>query len=713
MNVDTVLVALADVSILVALLAPRLRPRLVVVVAALFWSALARLAWHLLADHFHVRYVWLYSGAELPWHLKIANVWGGDEGTLLFLAALLAAVAIGFRHQRGWALPGVLLLALAFGAATLVWNPFLPTPAAELAELAYRGMNAHLMVVWAVLHPPLLFVAYVLLMAPAGAAMGTLAGAGDEWKPIADRYFRLGWLMLTAGIGAGMWWAFEDYTFGQVWHWDPVQTSVFAVWTLATAVLHGLRRYRVDAAFARLLPFLSLLTVVSILISMAVTRNGLLQSSHRYIGDTSQPLFVLLTVLVSTAALTGLAVSFRRHFRASKANALRRWIYLAIGLFCLAALAALAMLVYALAAAWMQWPRADGAKPFFDMLLRWSHGGESAALRQVFSSWDVDGFGLNRLLAPLGLLVALVGGHVFLSLTRRRVAWPVSMIVLVSALTTPWWWQPLDQWFAGAGMTSQRTVAMFYWLDALLVAALYFVFAAVIWMLMQFRGGFSAQRLRFVLPVAAVHVGAMFVVMAIILATVLDSYFQAELAYPGAFGEPHAIPGGFTVTLKVETADRVADGGRRDTESDGFQSVARVMLKVDDGSSEPAQAQGQTLYRDSRSLPKGLGAVRELCRILDYRYARYQNDGRGRLDPFIYRGLWRDIQVWVPPTGFEEVQGEIKPLKSGVLVVVRIFPFMAWLWMGLAAVIFSAFVLTLDGWSRSRRTRQEAAGSAV
>src|SRR5690606_454821 len=55
--------------------------------AALAWACVLALGWHFAADGFGLRYVWLYSSAELPLHLKIANVWGGDEGTTLMLAA--------------------------------------------------------------------------------------------------------------------------------------------------------------------------------------------------------------------------------------------------------------------------------------------------------------------------------------------------------------------------------------------------------------------------------------------------------------------------------------------------------------------------------------------------------------------------------------------------------------------------------------------------
>ena len=100
---------------------------------------------------------------------------------------------------------------------------------------------------------------------------------------------RLGWLILSLGLASGMRWAYEDFTFGQIWHGDPVQTSVFMVWALATAHLHALRRYRPDGSFALTHPLLGLMTGTAALLSMAVTRSPVLASSHRYVGETSLP----------------------------------------------------------------------------------------------------------------------------------------------------------------------------------------------------------------------------------------------------------------------------------------------------------------------------------------------------------------------------------------------------------------------------------------
>jgi cytochrome c-type biogenesis protein CcmF len=48
------------------------------------------LAARLFGDDFAYHYLWRYSAPELPAYLKLADIWSGDEDTLLLLAMLLA-----------------------------------------------------------------------------------------------------------------------------------------------------------------------------------------------------------------------------------------------------------------------------------------------------------------------------------------------------------------------------------------------------------------------------------------------------------------------------------------------------------------------------------------------------------------------------------------------------------------------------------------------
>jgi len=279
--------------------------------AALLWSCTLALGWHFAVDHFALRYVWLYSSTALPLHLKIANLWGGDEGTTLLLVACCASLAAsGARAGLDSGRRSVAAaIVAAYGAVVLWLAPFAATPADWLAQSPSQGMNAHLMKPWMLFHAPLVIAAYAWVLALAGPALDALRGGQGRWPARARMRARRAWLLLTAGIGFGMLWAFEDAMYGQVWHWDPVQTAVFVLWCLLGAHLHGINGWGVGRRHWRMMPLAAVLAAAAVPCVMAVTRNPVLASSHRYVGAESWvahgALGSALLVLALVAAFSG------------------------------------------------------------------------------------------------------------------------------------------------------------------------------------------------------------------------------------------------------------------------------------------------------------------------------------------------------------------------------------------------------------------------
>lgn len=400
----------------------------------LLGAATLALVLHLAGDDFGYRYAWLYSAAELPLYLKVANLWGGEEGTLLLMATLLALAAWRLVDGDGWSGPGALLLSGAFALGALIWDPFAATPAAQIGA-APRGMNAHLLSPWMALHPPLLFAAYVLVLAPFGGALQALARGDGAWVRRDGTWLRVAWLILASGLFAGMWWAYEDFSFGQFWHWDPVQTSVFVVFALITAQLHELSRYHPRGRFALLLPGLAAVNGIAVLLSMAITRSPTLASSHRYVGDGSLPLLLTmagaLTVLALWALVEGIRRSRARSPRPAEPTAL---LMVAIGGLLAAAAVGVFHISEAYLGAWLGWPRPESLKPFFETLARWTGPAEIAALREAFEQWDIDRYGMNAALVPVLLALTLAGGHYFAPIGHRLARWLLSAAVLALAL---------------------------------------------------------------------------------------------------------------------------------------------------------------------------------------------------------------------------------------------------------------------------------------
>jgi len=106
----------------------------------------------------------------------------------------------------------------------------------------------------------------------------------------------------------------------------------------------------------------------------------------------------------------------------------------------------------------------------------------------------------------------------------------------------------------------------------------------------------------------------------------------------------------------------------------GYRVRARVRLALECGGRALRVGEGNTLCRDTRAPPAGgAGPVRALPRIVDYHYARHDSDARYVLDPFIHRGLWRDVQVWVPPFS-PPAPGDAVPERQPLAVVVKTCP---------------------------------------
>jgi cytochrome c-type biogenesis protein CcmF len=687
---ERALVALALAGALGALIRWSARPLAGPVALAALGAAVVSLAIRFLGDDFSYHQVWLLSAPELaPW-LKLASLWSGDEGTLLLLGLIGLMLAVRLDRRDGWAGPGAFLLAAVFIAGALFWDPFRATAATSLAAHPHRGMNAHLASVWMLVHPPLVFFSYMLLVAPWGAMVEALALRRGPWRAIAAVYGRAGWLMLSAGIAFGMWWAYQDFTYGTLWHWDPVQTAIFVSWAFLTAMLHAQRLYRPDGAFGIAHPALGLLAAAGTVLAMAVTRSPTLASSHRYVGETSLPLLLGVAALLVGALAVALVLRIRRAPVAVRLPRERRvLLWLAIGIFSASGTVALVHIGLAYGSAWAGLPRPDDLKPFFETLRNFGSSEELARLRAAFAQWDIDNFGANRWLAPLGCLAGLIGGHYFLPLAGWR-RWAASGAVAALGIGSSLWLRPFEQLFAGTGLTSGKTVAIFPWLDFLVISIGYLLIAALAWGIVAGfkRPGRTAWG--YYVPVGVIHAGAMIGLIGILAATVFDSYNQRLVSVPSGLSKPLAFPGGYRLRIGGIESGRARDGARTGAGGSAFRSVARVEWWLERGGSVLSREKGHAVYRDDRPpYSTEVGSVRLICEIIDYRYARYMSGEKQMIHPLISRGLWRDVQIWVPAVSRRK---DAAPKSGQVPVILKVFPLMSFVWAGMVLALLGFLI---------------------
>ncbi|MEH8199187.1 heme lyase NrfEFG subunit NrfE [Aeromonas allosaccharophila] len=282
-------------------------------VALLLGAALLLLASCFAQNDFTVSYVAQHANSALPLGFKLAAVWGGHEGSMLFFVFALglwgALVALCSRRvdplirTRVLAIMG--LIVGLFSLYTLIFSsPFdrqFPGP------LEGRDLNPMLQDIGLIIHPPLLYLGYVgfavnFAFAMAALHSGRLDGAVAHWS----RPWALGsWVFLTAGIVLGSWWAYYELGWGGWWFWDPVENASLLPWLLGTALLHALVVCEKRGAYGHAVLLLSIFTFSLSLLGTFVVRSGVLTSVHAFAVDPSRGLTLLLLLgLLLTCALT-------------------------------------------------------------------------------------------------------------------------------------------------------------------------------------------------------------------------------------------------------------------------------------------------------------------------------------------------------------------------------------------------------------------------
>nr|WP_276560707.1 heme lyase NrfEFG subunit NrfE [Aeromonas salmonicida] len=281
--------------------------------AALLGAALLLLASCFARDDFTVSYVAQHANSALPMGFKLAAVWGGHEGSMLFFVFALAlwGALVAICSQRVDSLIRARVLAIMglivglFGLYTLVFSSTFdrqfPGP------LEGRDLNPMLQDIGLIIHPPLLYLGYVgfavnFAFAMAALHSGRLDGAVAHWS----RPWALGsWVFLTAGILLGSWWAYYELGWGGWWFWDPVENASLLPWLLGTALLHALIVCEKRGAYGHGVLLLSIFTFALSLLGTFVVRSGVLTSVHAFAVDPNRGLTLLLLLgLLLTTALT-------------------------------------------------------------------------------------------------------------------------------------------------------------------------------------------------------------------------------------------------------------------------------------------------------------------------------------------------------------------------------------------------------------------------
>lgn len=293
-------------------------------------SALA-IIYLLVMGHYEIRYVASVTSNAMPAYLKVTALWGGQEGSLVFWAWLMAAFTTA-ASIRKWdrdreLLPWIIMVSmatLAFFIALVIFfeNPFArlyltssgeqvaamiqPAGARPLNPADGQGLNPLLRHPGMIIHPPMLYLGFVGFVIPFAFAIAALVArrTDDRWIRITRRWTLIAWLFLSLGLILGGRWAYDVLGWGGYWGWDPVEIAAFMPWLTGTAFLHSVMVQEKKGMLKRWNMVLIILTYALVIFGTFLTRSGVLSSVHAFAQSAIGPLFFVFIGVTTVASLS-------------------------------------------------------------------------------------------------------------------------------------------------------------------------------------------------------------------------------------------------------------------------------------------------------------------------------------------------------------------------------------------------------------------------
>ncbi len=210
------------------------------------------LVYNFMISNFSFAYVASHSNRDMQGLYKLAALWGGQEGSLLFWSFLLstyaAIVVFTNRRRHRELMPYVVAIISAVQTFFLTLNAFVVSPFQMLAVDKVitsvpdgMGLNPTLQYPAMAIHPPMLYLGYVGMTIPFAFAMAWLLTKqpGEAWIHTTRRWSLVTWLFQSCGVVLGAGWAYHALGWGGYWAWDPVENASFLPWLSSTAFLHS------------------------------------------------------------------------------------------------------------------------------------------------------------------------------------------------------------------------------------------------------------------------------------------------------------------------------------------------------------------------------------------------------------------------------------------------------------------------------------------
>ncbi len=270
-----------------------------------------------LKGKYYMEYVYQYSNSTMPTFYKVAALWGGQNGSLLFWLLILctySSIAVFAQRKRNpelfpYVIATLMTIAIFFiGLLIFVANPFDTLP---FTVPDGKGLNPLLQNYYMIIHPPSLYLGYVGMSVPFAFAMAALISGrlDNQWVLQIRHWILVAWFFLSCGNLLGASWAYEVLGWGGYWAWDPVENAAFMPWLSATAFLHSVI---IQEKRGMLRTWNMVLVVLSFLLTLTgtfLTRSGIISSVHSFAQSDIGTYF--LAFLLFTITVSGSLIIYR------------------------------------------------------------------------------------------------------------------------------------------------------------------------------------------------------------------------------------------------------------------------------------------------------------------------------------------------------------------------------------------------------------------
>src|SRR6516225_5376860 len=425
-------------------------------------------------DNFSMAYVVSHSNRDLSTFYKIAALWSGQEGSLLFWSTLLSvyilSVLIAYRNKNGELMPyvGVVLAGVQIFFLTLnnfVENPFktLATVGASgllepFTRMDGNGLNPLLQYPEMVIHPPNLYSGYTGFTIPFAFALAALLARypGEKWIHLTRKWTMVAWCFQSLGILLGAHWAYAVLGWGGYWGWDPVENASLLPWLTGTAFLHSVMMQEKRGMMKVWNVWLVFSTFLLCILGTFLTRSGVVSSVHAFANSQIGPWFVGFMVIILVVCFASYIKN--RDYLASE-NQLdslvsRESSFLFNNLlFLVACLAVLSGTLFPVFSEWFSGSRISVGAPFFNKImipiglaiLFLTGVGPLLAWRKTSTDSMKRNFGWPLLAALVGGLITFVLGY--------RAAYSLFCFMLCGFV----FWTIVLEFYRGAKVIAART----------------------------------------------------------------------------------------------------------------------------------------------------------------------------------------------------------------------------------------------------------------